>query len=236
MVMKHMMQELSFAALWLQSFSIPTALAGSKKVLVQGAPLIGGSNGMYFDSDNYLHVAQVYGHTISKLNIETRVVIDKLSYSEPNNLVMFPDDLIFGPDGTMYYTDPEYYKTVFARPPGGPSIPLLPIGSVPFANPVTLSEDGRRLFYAQCWDTQSGNNLFELNLDTFESKIVLQDIYGCASNAMDYKDNELYTPRPFEGRVVKVDLASQVHPKSQTLRQAWKLRTLSSSTQNKSYM
>jgi hypothetical protein len=37
-----------------------------------------------------------------------------------------------------FYTDPIFYKTVFARPPGGPSIPLLPIGSVPFANQEML--------------------------------------------------------------------------------------------------
>mmetsp|Transcript_15670 Transcript_15670/g.23712 ORF Transcript_15670/g.23712 Transcript_15670/m.23712 type:complete len:481 (-) Transcript_15670:69-1511(-) len=92
--------------------------------------------------------------------------------------------------------------------PDGPSVPLLPVGSVPYANPVTLSEDGNRLFYAQCWNVQDDNSLFELDLETSEVKLILKDIYGCASNAMAYKDNALFTPRPFEGRVVKIDLKS----------------------------
>ena len=38
--------------------------------------------------------------------------------------------------------------------------------------------------------------------------MILEGIFGCASNAMAFRDDALYTPRPFEGRVVKVDLIS----------------------------
>jgi len=54
---------------------------------------------MYFDNENYLHVAQVYGRTISKINVDSGEIVEKFSYSEPNNRVMFPDDLVFGPAG-----------------------------------------------------------------------------------------------------------------------------------------
>jgi len=184
-------------------------------ILIQGSALIGGVNGMYFDSDNLLHVAQVYGRTISILDVDTGKIVEQLSYNgeesldSDSNLVAFPDDLIFSPDGkTMYYTDPAYYKTVLKRLPGGPSEPLLPIGSIPFVNPVTLSTDGSRVYYAQCWNNQDDNGLFEFDLVTNESKTILAGIHGCASNAMAYKNTALYTPRPFEGRVVKVDLGS----------------------------
>ena len=86
----------------LTSYALAADFDSNKRILVQGAPLIGGSNGMYFDSENYLHVAQVYGRTISKINVDSGEIIEKFSYSEPNNHVMFPDDLVFGPDGKMY--------------------------------------------------------------------------------------------------------------------------------------
>ena len=179
-------------------------------ILFEGSPLAGGVNGMYFDQeDNLLRVAQVYGRAISTLNPATGEIVNQLHFDEPSgDLVAFPDDLFIDSKGTMYYTDPAYYRTVFARPPVGPSMPLVPIGSVPFANPVTMSDDETKLFYAQCWNTQGPNGLFELDLTTYENKIILDEIYGCASNAMAYKDGSLYTPRPFEGRVVKVDVKS----------------------------
>ena len=66
-----------------------------KRIFLQGAPLIGGTNGMHFDHDNNLHVAQVYGRTISKLDIDSGEILDKLSYNpEQGDLVEFPDDIV----------------------------------------------------------------------------------------------------------------------------------------------
>ena len=178
-------------------------------VLFQGSPLVGGVNGIFFDQDNFLRVAQVYGRAISTLDPTTGNIVDQLRFDEPSgDLVAFPDDLFIDSTGTVYYTDPAYYQTVFARPPVGPSMPLVPIGSVPFANPVTMSDDETKLYYAQCWNVQEPNALFELDLTSFENKVILDGIFGCASNAMAYKDGSLYTPRPFEGRVVQVDVKS----------------------------
>lgn len=120
-------------------------------ILFQGSPLVGGVNGMFFDRDNFLHVAQVYGRAISTLDPTTGEIVGKIRFDEPGgDLVAFPDDLFIDSKGMMYYTDPAYYQTVFARPPVGPSMPLVPIGSVPFANPVTMSDDETKLYYAQC--------------------------------------------------------------------------------------
>jgi sugar lactone lactonase YvrE len=159
---------------------------------------------MYFDNDNNLIVAQVYGRAISTLNAETGEILEQLGFEES---VAFVDDVVVGPDDTLYWSDSFYFKTIFSRPPGGPSVPLLPIGSVPFANPVTLSDDGTRLFYAQCWNPEPENGVYELNLETNTSTTLIDGIFGCSSNAMDFRDEVLYTPRPFEGRIVKIDLA-----------------------------
>jgi sugar lactone lactonase YvrE len=186
------------------------ALVGSDHVFVKGAPLVGGSQGMYFDRDNHLIVAQVYGRAISTLNAETGEILQQLGFDDAS--VAFVDDVVVGPgppdddDETLYWSDSFYFKTIFARPPGGPSVPLLPIGSVPFANPVTLSDDGTRLFYAQCWNPTPENGVYELNLETNTTTTILDGIFGCASNAMDFRDEFLYTPRPYEGRIVKIDL------------------------------
>jgi sugar lactone lactonase YvrE len=159
---------------------------------------------MYFDNDNNLIVAQVYGRAISKLNAETGEILEQLGFEES---VAFVDDVVVGPDDTLYWTDSFYFQTIFSRPLGGPSVPLVPIGSVPFANPVTLSDDGTRLFYAQCWNPEPENGVYELNLETNTSSTIIDGIFGCSSNAIDFRDEALYTPRPFEGRVVKIDLA-----------------------------
>ncbi|GFH49441.1 hypothetical protein CTEN210_05917 [Chaetoceros tenuissimus] len=107
----------------------------------------------------------------------------------------------------MYYTDPQYFQTVLVKGVDQPTMPLLPPRSVPFVNSISLSTDQSKLFYAQCWNTNDGNSLYQLDLNTLEVKTIVKDIFGCASNAMAYKDEALYTPRPFEGRVVKVDLS-----------------------------
>jgi sugar lactone lactonase YvrE len=174
-----------------------------ERVLVEGAPLVGGSNGMFFDADNNLYVAQVWGRSISKLDPESGEILEKLG---PAESVFFPDDVTVGPDGTLFWTDPGL-GAVFARRPGGPSVPL-PVGGVPSANPLTLSDDGTRLFFAQCYGA-GPNGVYQLDFTTWATTPILQGIPGCASNAMDYRDGALYSPRPFEGRVVRVDLATK---------------------------
>jgi sugar lactone lactonase YvrE len=174
-------------------------------VFIRGAPLVGGSQGLFFDNDNNLIVAQVYGRTITTLNAETGAILEQLGFEES---VAFVDDVVVGPDDTLYWTDSFYFQTIFSRPTGGPSIPLMPIGSVPFANSITLSDDGTRLFYAQCWNPEPENGVYELNLESNTSTTIIKGVFGCSSNAMDYLDNALYTPRPYEGRIVKIDLAA----------------------------
>jgi sugar lactone lactonase YvrE len=185
--------------------------ADRDRVLVEGAPLVGGSNGMYFDADNNLYVAQVWGRSISKLDPETGKLLEKLG---PAESVFLPDDVTVAPNGTLFWTDPGL-GTVFTRAPGGPSIPLYyPFGEYPSANPVTVSDDGTRLFFAQCYGA-GPNGVYQRVLATGVTTPILQGIPGCASNAMDYrdeplsKDGALYSPRPFEGKVVRVDLATK---------------------------
>jgi hypothetical protein len=69
---------------------------------------------MVFDDDNGLYVANVFGQTLSRIDPETGEILQQLG---PSNLVLFPDDVTVGADGSLYWT---YHAvgTVFRRLPG----------------------------------------------------------------------------------------------------------------------
>ncbi len=75
------------------------APAQDAQILVQGAPLVGGANGMFFDADNNLYVANVFGQTISLIDPETGEILEQLGAAD---LVFFPDDVTVGADGSLY--------------------------------------------------------------------------------------------------------------------------------------
>ena len=183
--------------------TMSTVCASDKNVLVTGAPIAGAANGIFFDQDDNLWVASAFGQAIRKIDPESGEILDQLG---PAELVFFPDDLTFDAFGNLYWTDVGV-GAVFGRLPGGPTFPVA-LG-FPSANPITFSDDGR-LFFAQCFDTgPAGNGIFEA--DPFgmlaPSAIRTGDL-GCASNGMDWWGGDLYAPRWYEGRVVKVDITT----------------------------
>jgi len=178
--------------------------AAAAVVFVEGSPLGGGSNGLRFDGDNNLYVCQSLGQAISKIDPETGDVLDRLTYEEDG--VGFPDDVaVVGPNGTVFWSD-IVFGTVFSSSDG----PLYEPRSYPFANPVTASDDGTRLFFSRCFDfaNPTGTGVYERNLLTGETRTVLDGVPVCASNGMAFRDEALYTPRLLEGRIVKIDLAN----------------------------
>ncbi len=188
--------------------SLVILLAGSAsgeglRILVEGAPLVGGANGMSFDAQGHLVDANVFGSTISTLDPETGEILEQLG---PADFVFFPDDVAIGADGSLYWTDPAA-GALFRRLPGGPSFPLVIPGSFPSANPIALSDDGR-LFFAQCYlPPPATNGIFELDPDgSGTTEEVLVGVPGCASNGMAWRDGALYTPRVFEGSVLEVEV------------------------------
>ncbi len=175
----------------------------NKNVFVDSGPMAGSANGIFFDGDNNLLVANVFGQTITKLDPETGEVLDRL---DSTDLVAFPDDVTVGPDGTIYWTEIAFGGVV-RKAPGQPSEFIVAPGTVASVNPITLSDDGR-LFVAGCYNaTPEGNAIVEVDLvNGGILKTIRDGDPGCASNAMDFSDGILYSPRPFEGRVVKVDV------------------------------
>lgn len=169
------------------------------EVLVEGVPMVGGANGMYFDLENNLYVANAWGRTITKMDPETGEILQRLGSGDS---VLFPDDLIVDDDGSLYWTDPGL-GAVFRRLPDGTTFPVAT--GFPFANPITISDDGR-LFFAQCFESES-NGIFEADPNGTSAPTTIRDgDVGCASNGMDWWDGALFGPRLFEGRIVRVDV------------------------------
>src|SRR5688500_14471678 len=77
----------------------PPAHATSS-VLVEGARLHG-ANGMNVGPDGRLYVASLLGNEIAVVNRKSGAVVDRLDGSDG---VDGPDDLTFGPDGSLYWT------------------------------------------------------------------------------------------------------------------------------------
>ena len=206
---------LSAAMAALVNMSVLPARAGPDRtrgwktsVLVEGAPLKGGANGLAFDSADTLFVANVFGGTISILDPETGGLLDQLGAEQG---VLAVDDLDFGPDGSLFWTDIAF-GTVSRRSPGAGGFVSSADGTttqlaanVPAGNPITVTEDGR-VFFAQCFAPETG--LFEI-LDPAgvapSLRTVLDGVPDCASNGMDHSDGSLFTPRWFEDRILEID-------------------------------
>lgn len=70
------------------------------KEIVRGAP-IHGANGLMFDAQDNLYIASVWGREIVVMNPLNGEIIDRLGTEVG---VESPDDLTFGPDGSLYWT------------------------------------------------------------------------------------------------------------------------------------
>lgn len=73
-------------------------------------------------------------------------------------------------------------------------------------NPLVLSEDERFLYFGQCFNDESLNGIYRFDIESGDVETIIDGIPHRSSNSMTYKDEILYTPRLFEGRVVKIDL------------------------------
>ncbi|HMQ32254.1 MAG TPA: hypothetical protein PKD53_16100 [Chloroflexaceae bacterium] len=165
------------------------------QVLARGAPL-GGANGLSFDAQDRLHVASVGSRSIFVLDPDSGAVLERYG---PDAGVEGPDDLTFGPDGSLYWTA-LFTGAVGRRTPDGvtSTVATLPPG----VNPITFSDDGR-LFVALDF---LGDGLYELDPAGAQPPRLLIEQLGFL-NAMDFgPDGRLYGPIYTQGRVVRIDV------------------------------
>jgi sugar lactone lactonase YvrE len=165
--------------------------------LVEGAALRA-TQGIIFDDNDVLHIASFEARQIIVMDPETGEVLDTLG---PEIGVDVPDDLIFGPDGSLYWTSFSFGDVGRLAPDGTVTTQFI----APGVNPITFSDDGR-LFTAQCF---AGETVFELSpeLDRPPREIISFPGTSCGLNGMDWgPDGRLYGPRQFVGDVVAIDV------------------------------
>lgn len=170
------------------------------KALVKGAP-IHGANGLAFDAGDRLHVASVMGPEIVVMDPRNGRILERYG---PDAGVRNPDDLAFGPDGSLYWTDLGTGEVGRRQPDGTVTKQFVGMG----VNPITFSEDGR-LFVAQAF---FGDGLYELDPDLQAPPIAIiadsgRPPFPAQLNGMDFgPDGLLYAPQPWLGRIVAIDV------------------------------
>jgi len=167
------------------------------EVLVQGASLQGGANGIYFDNQDRLYVGSVGGQRITVMDPETGQLLDKFG---PEQGVAGADDLINGPDGSLYWTSLMTGEVGRMTPDGVKSGQVV----APGVNPITFSDDGR-LFVALDF---MGDTLYELDPELAEPPRLIAENLGWL-NAFDFgPDGFLYGPLIQKGMVARIDVDS----------------------------
>ena len=168
---------------------------GMGKVLVQGA-LIHGANGIMFDENDRLYIASVMGNEILVMDPKSGMILERFP-------AVGPDDLAFGPDGSLYYTAIMAGMVVRIKPDGTITQQFV----APGVNPITFSEDGR-LFVALDF---LGDGLYELDPNLVDPPIQIAGIpftpFLGFLNGMDFgPDGLLYAPVWTGARVVSIDV------------------------------
>ena len=174
-------------------------LTARKEVFVQG-PKVGGqafhgANGISMDAAGRLYVASGIGREIVILKREDGSFIERLGSAQG---VLGPDDLTFGPDGSLYWTDLAAGE-VGRRTPDG-TVTKQFVG--PGVNPITFSADGR-LFVGQAF---LGDGLWVLDPNLEQPPKEIIDAPG-QLNAFDFgPDGKLYSPANAIGALVRIDV------------------------------
>jgi sugar lactone lactonase YvrE len=152
-----------------------------------------------FGADGRLYIASVGTPGILVMDPESGAIEDRWG---PEQGVKGPDDLAFGPDGSLYWTDITFGE-VARRSPDGTTTVIANLG--PGVNPITFSDDGR-LFVSQCF---FDDKLYEVDpAGETEPRLITDRLGpGCGLNGMDWgPDGFLYGPRWFHGEVARVNV------------------------------
>lgn len=161
-----------------------TQAATTIKTLATGAP-VHGSNGIYIGPDQNIYIASGAGSEIIKMDPNTGGILARIG-SECG--VLWPDDVTFGPDGSLYWTgimSGDIGKIL----PNGVCLPSIANMGGPGGNPITVAPDNSWVYAGNFY---FGQGLYKLRPDGSELTEILP---GVNINGFDFgPDGWLYMP------------------------------------------
>lgn len=167
--------------------------------LVEGTP-INSTNGIAVGPNGYLYVATVFGREIAIVNPRNGAIVDRMG---PEDGVETPDDLVFGQDGSLFWTSP-FTGEVRRRFPNGDmmTVAQLPLG----ANPIAFNADGRLFVAAVIFN----DALFEVDPEGVVPPRKILEQPGNLNGFAFGPDGFLYAPQGTTRSVVRIDVDAEV--------------------------
>lgn len=168
------------------------------RTLIHGTA-IQSTNGIAVGPDGYLYVATVFGREIAIVNRKSGAIVDRLG---PEDGVETPDDLVFGPDGSLFWTSPFTGDVKRRRPDGEIStIARLPLG----VNPIAFNTEGRLVVALVVFN----DFLYELDPEGVLPPRLILEQPGNLNGFAFGPDGFLYAPQGSTRSVVRIDLGNE---------------------------
>lgn len=189
------------------------------KVTPQGAatvfatlPAGGRSAGLRFDPAGFLIVLDYINHLVYRVNPSTGEFLEVLTKDWQGPAFRQPNDLEVAPDGTIYFTDPDWSSSaggrVFMITPGPNRRTVLVAESLHTPNGITVSPDNRLVYVGQ----SRGHNILVFDRES-DGRLKNQRVLFTTSTLSETalpdgmrfgKDNNLYVAMVGLGQILVI--------------------------------
>ncbi len=171
------------------------AAPSTKTILIEGATIRGGVNGVAFDGENNFYAASIFAHEIYKIDPETGEMLDTF---DPSDGVLWPEEIAIGPDNSLYWA------SFFMGEVGKLSADRLNVSRqsiTPFITSLAFSSNGRLTAAADIF----GSGLYELDPTLINPPRLIDENISSSSIAFN-PDHLLYGAVIFGEQIIKVDI------------------------------